>query len=68
MEIPYDKLSPELLRAVIEEFVTREGTDYGHQEYSLDQKVERVEQQLKQGTVHILFNPEDETCSILPCN
>ena len=67
MEIPHDKLSPDVLRAVIEEFITREGTDYGMQEYSLEQKVEHVKRQLVDRRAVIVFNPEDETCSIVRC-
>ncbi len=29
LKVPYDQLSPEALQGVIEEFVTRDGTDYG---------------------------------------
>ncbi len=39
MIIPYQMLSPEALRGVIEAFITREGTDYGAQEVALDTKV-----------------------------
>ena len=36
LKIPYDQLNPETLHGVIEEFVTRDGTDYGEIEVSLD--------------------------------
>ena len=39
LEIPVGRLDGETLRRLIEEFVTREGTDYGTREKSLDQKV-----------------------------
>jgi hypothetical protein len=65
MEIPYDRLSPDILQAVIEEFVLREGTDYGTQEFSLEDKVAAVRKQLERGIVKIVFNPEDDSCSIL---
>jgi len=29
VKVPYNQLSPEALQGVIEEFVTRDGTDYG---------------------------------------
>ena len=66
MDIPYERLSPDILQAVIEEFVLREGTEYGVQEYSLEQKVDAVRRQLRKGLVKIVFNPEDDTCSIVP--
>jgi uncharacterized protein YheU (UPF0270 family) len=39
LKIPYDQLSPEALQGVIEGFVTRDGTDYGEVEISLETKV-----------------------------
>ena len=66
MEIPHTELSAEALRAVIEEFITREGTDYGMQEYSLEQKIEQVRGQLARGEVRIVFDPDSQTCNLLP--
>ena len=48
--VPYTELSAELLHAVIESFVLREGTDYGEKEVSLQDKVARVVGQLKNST------------------
>ena len=42
VEVPHTALAGDLLRAVIESFVLREGTDYGERELSLDDKVRRV--------------------------
>ncbi len=65
MEIPFDKLSPDALRGVIEEFVLREGTDYGLHAYTLDDKVAHVMSQLQQGKAMIVFNAENESCDIV---
>ncbi|MDC0357187.1 YheU family protein [Oligoflexia bacterium] len=65
MEIPYHELKPETLRSVIEEFVLREGTDYGRSEYSLDQKVDHVRGQLERGQVVVVYDTELETCNIV---
>lgn len=64
MQIPHDKLAADVLRAIIEEFVLHEGTDYGHSDFTLDQKVEKVMTQLKQGEAVVVYNEEDETCFI----
>ena len=64
MEIPYERLSEQVLRGIIEEFVLREGTEYGAREYSVDGKVERVLEQLRKKEVVITFDPKDESCSI----
>lgn len=63
--VPYTELAPELLHAVVESFVLREGTDYGEKEISLDAKVARVLAQLKQGEARILFDPESESVTIV---
>ncbi|MCB0343813.1 MAG: YheU family protein [Bdellovibrionales bacterium] len=64
VEIPFASLSAEALRGVIESFVLQEGTDYGHRDYDLDEKVARVMQQLERGKARVVFNSETETCSI----
>ena len=63
--VPYGELAADLLRAVIESFVLREGTDYGEKELSLEDKVTRVISQLKRGEAQIVFDPESETVSIV---
>jgi uncharacterized protein YheU (UPF0270 family) len=65
MLIPHDKLPADVLQAVIEEFVTREGTDYGAQDYSLADKVAHVKKQLERGDAVISFNQETETVTLL---
>ena len=65
IEIPLDRLSPEVLRGVIEEFILREGTDYGVQESSLDNKIAQVRCQLGRGDVLITFDPVTENCTLL---
>ncbi len=64
--IPFKELSPESLRGVIEEFVTRDGTDYGESEIPLETKVRQVLNQLHAGKVVITFDKKTETCNILP--
>jgi uncharacterized protein YheU (UPF0270 family) len=68
VEIPPSRLSREALDGLIEEFVTREGTDYGEQEHTLEQKKRAVARQLDRGEVVIVFDPESETCNIIPKN
>lgn len=63
--IPHQQLAPETLQHLIEEFVTRDGTDYGLQESSLASKVRQVQQQLNIGKVVIVFNTESNSCNIV---
>lgn len=64
VEIPYTELSEEALQGVIEEFILREGTDYGATEYSLEQKIEQVREQLKAGSIRLTFDADSETCNL----
>lgn len=64
MEIPYSQLSEEALLAVIEEFITREGTDYGEREYSLQQKIEQVKAQLALGDIIINYDVDSQSCNL----
>ena len=66
LEIPWNQLSAQVLHSLIEEFITREGTDYGEREFSLTEKVEQVKAQIKRGDVVIVFDAESETCNLLP--
>ena len=65
MEIPLDQLSPDALRSLVEEFVTRDGTDYGAVERSVDDKIEHVMRQLDAGDARIVFDPETQTANIV---
>jgi len=63
--VPYTDLERDVLRAVIESFVLREGTDYGEREFSLDQKVGSVMRQLERGESQIMFDPQTESVDIV---
>ncbi len=65
IEIPAERLTPELLDAVIEAFVLREGTDYGEREATLDSKIAQVRAQIARGEVLILFDSDSETCNLV---
>lgn len=58
-------LSPEALSSLIEEFVTREGTEYGAREYSLQEKVQGVRRQLDRGEVVIAFDLEQQSATLV---
>jgi hypothetical protein len=62
--VPYTELAADLLHAVVESYVLREGTDYGEKEFSLEDKVAHVISQLKRGEAQIVFDPESQTVSI----
>jgi len=64
IRVPYDRLTPSALEGIIEEFVSREGTDYGDYDYSFDDKKDQVRAQIRRGQVVILFDPVAETCQL----
>ncbi len=63
--VPYTELAADLLHAVVESYVLREGTDYGEKEFSLEDKVAHVISRLKRGEARIVFDPESETVSVI---
>jgi len=65
MHIPYTMLEAPTLRNLIESFVTREGTDYGEQEYSLDVKIDQVLRLLKSGEAQVVYDEESDSCSVI---
>jgi len=65
VEIAPEELSPEALRGVVEAYVTREGTDYGHRDIPLEEKFEDVMRQLRRGDARIVFDPESESVTLL---
>ena len=66
IEIPWRSLSPAALTGLVEAFVLQEGTDYGHSEYSIEEKVASVRTQLSSGKAYISFDPDTETAGIKP--
>jgi uncharacterized protein YheU (UPF0270 family) len=65
VEVPYARLSADVLRRVAEEFVTRDGTDYGAAEKLLEEKVTDVMRQLECGEVAIVYDTESDTINIV---
>ena len=63
--IPCERLEPETLQALIEEFITRDGTDYGKREVPFEQKTAQVKSQLMSGQAIILFDEDTRTCNIV---
>ena len=66
IHIPHDQLSPEALRGLIEEFVTRNGTDNGDTRSTLEKNVTMVMGQLNRGEAVILYDQITQTANIVP--
>lgn len=65
IEIPKDRLPPDVLLAIIGEFIHREGTDYGVSEVALEDKVGQVKKQIDRGDVLITFDQATESCNLV---
>ena len=62
--IPVNKLSAKALQGVIEEFISRSGTDYGAIEASMETSIRQVRAKLKSGSAVLVFDDETETTNI----
>jgi len=65
IEIPWDALDPDTLQRLVEEFVTRDGTDYGEQEVALERKVLQVVNGIRRKEYCIVFDTESQSPHIL---
>lgn len=65
IDIPLDRINPDTLRKMIEEFVTREWSELTDGEYTLAEKVGQVLRQLEENRARVVFDPGTETCNIV---
>lgn len=56
IEIPFAALSADAQAGVIDDFIWREGTDYGAQEISHETKVAQILRQIEDGKVKLVFD------------
>lgn len=64
MIIPQDQLEAGTLTRLIEDFVTRDGTDNGD-ETPLQTRVLRVRHALAKGQAFIVFEPQSQQCQLM---
>jgi uncharacterized protein YheU (UPF0270 family) len=65
MIISAEHLSQEALQGLIEAFITREGTDYGMHEVSLEDKVQQIKALLRTGDVLIIYDAGTESTTLM---
>ena len=65
MIIPIEKLDSATLLNLLEEYATRDGTDYGEREVSLADKVASLRRQLQSGEVVIWFEPAEGSVNLV---
>lgn len=67
VEVPYKQIDPDTLRRMIQEFVTRDGSDWAESGCTLEDKVKQVLRQLKNKQVKVVFDLKTQTANLIPC-
>jgi uncharacterized protein YheU (UPF0270 family) len=60
VEVPTSQLAEQTLLALLEEFASRDGTDYGVKELTLDEKVGRLRGQLEASRIMLVYDSDSE--------
>lgn len=63
MLIPHHMLDPAILENMLEDFVTRDGTDNGF-DAPLEKRVSQLKKQLERGEILIVFHPDTGDTSL----
>jgi uncharacterized protein YheU (UPF0270 family) len=66
--IPPERVPAETLQALLEEYASRDGTDYGERETPLETRVERLLGDLRSGRLRLLFDLDSEQWDLLPAD
>ena len=66
VEVPYEQLEPEILQNLIEEFVTRDWSDWGEAGGALEDKVGQVMRQLRNRKAKVVYDLKSQTANIVP--
>lgn len=67
VDVPYEQISAETLKKMIEEFVTREWSELNDSGHTLEEKVEQVLQQFRDKKIKVVFDLRSETANIVVC-
>ncbi len=67
VDVPYKQITPDTLQRMIQEFVTRDGSDWAEVGCTLEDKVEKVLQLLKNKRVKVVFDLKTQTANLVPC-
>ena len=64
--VPAQRLQGDVLQALLEEYASRDGTDYGERECTLEEKVAQLLRQLRTDELQILYDVDSEQWDLLP--
>lgn len=65
IEVPWERLAPETLRSLVQEFVSRDGADWGEAGGALEEKVAQVMRQLRSRQAMVVFDLKSQTANIV---
>ena len=66
VRVPTERLAPDTLEALLEEFASRDGTDYGERETPLNVRVAQLRTQMEHGDIALLYDLDSESWDLLP--
>ena len=66
VQVPTDRLDTDVLNGMLEDYASRDGTDYGARELSLEEKVSNLRMQLNDGSLAVVYELDSEQWDLLP--
>lgn len=66
VEVPINRVPADSLAGLLEEYASRDGTDYGERETPLEQRVAQLRNRLEAGELRLLYDAASEQWDILP--
>jgi uncharacterized protein YheU (UPF0270 family) len=68
VQVPPARVPEEQLQALLEEFASRDGTDYGPQETALVDRVAQLRRQMLSGQLQLLFDASSDEWDLVPAD
>ena len=65
IKIPIESLDRSIIFSIIEEFVLREGTDYGAYEVNFQSKIDEIYRKLESDEYSISYDESTDSCTII---
>lgn len=66
VQVPVSRLAADTLQSLLEEYASRDGTDYGERECSLAEKVDQLKLQLGRDELVLVYDQDSEEWDLLP--
>ncbi|MEQ8517239.1 MAG: YheU family protein [Chromatocurvus sp.] len=68
VRVPPERLPAETLAALLEEYVSRDGTDYGRYDISVAEKRSQLQSRLTTGDLQLLYDADSEHWDLVDKN